>query len=164
MLQPAFIDGLKFAREGAEVRGSLSLDRLDRIAKQGCETTGINYSLIGGLGDDRKPYLNVQVSGELGLVCQRCLGKMLFLLDVTSRIELTKDWSEVVNADDDVERILAEPEMNVAALIEDEVLLALPMVPRHDDCGEAQNSARTVRTSPFDLLAALKEDGSRKLN
>ena len=164
MLQPAFIDGLKFAREGALVRGRLGLESLGRLVQQGCQTEGLDYSLSGGLGEDRKPFLAVKVTGEIALVCQRCLGKVLYPLNIESRVELTKDWNEVVNPEDDVERVLAEPEMDIAALVEDEVILALPMVPRHDHCGEAKINVTAARPSPFDLLAVLKDGHQGKLN
>ena len=92
----------------------------------------------------------------MALVCQRCLGKLVFPLDVDSRVELAKDWDEMLNAEDDVERVLAEKDMSVVALVEDEVILALPMVPRHERCDKEQTEKKAVRTSPFDVLAGLK--------
>lgn len=156
MPHPALIDGLTFAREGRLIKGRLGLDDLGRLAGQGCTTAGLDYSLSGGVGDDGAAFLLVRVVGDLELVCQRCLGKLVIALALDNRLELAKDWAEMLNAEDDVERVLAENDMRVAALVEDEVILALPMVPRHDRCDEEQDTKRAARSSPFDVLAALK--------
>jgi uncharacterized protein len=50
--------------------------------------------------------------------------------------------------------------MDVAQLVEDEVILALPMVPRHEAC-LATGAAPETRASPFDALAALRRGDNR---
>jgi uncharacterized protein len=60
--------------------------------------------------------------------------------------------------------VMAEEGLDVVALIEDELLLSLPMIPMHDDpsCNRVLNelkeggSAEESRPSPFAVLAALK--------
>lgn len=153
---PALIDGLTFARDGQLIRGRLALDDLGRLAGQGCTTAGLEYSLSGGVGDTGAAFLLLRVSGDLELVCQRCLGTMVIALSLENRVDLAKDWDEMLNAEDDLERVLAEKDMRVAALIEDEVILSLPMVARHERCDEEQDIKRAARSSPFDVLAALK--------
>jgi uncharacterized protein len=54
---------------------------------------------------------------------------------------------------------VASREMSVAALVEDEVLLALPMVPKHERCSAAAGLGADAKPSAFQALAAL-----RKLN
>jgi uncharacterized protein len=156
MPHPAFIEGLQFARDGHTAKGRLGLESLDRLAGQGCTTAGLDYSVSGGVDGDGAAFLLLRVTGDLELVCQRCLGKLVFPLDLDSRVELAKDWNKMINAEDDVDRVLAEKAMSVAALVEDEVILALPMVPRHERCDKEQAEKKAVRTSPFDVLAGLK--------
>jgi uncharacterized protein len=164
MPQPAFIDGLQFARDGYVVRGTLGPDDLERLAEQGCTTAGLDYSLTGAVGEQGRPFLSVTVSGTLEMACQRCLGKLVVPVELSGRVELATDWNQLVNADDDVERVLAEKEMSVAALVEDEVILALPMVPRHERCEESGINAGVARQSPFDVLAGLKRVPRQKQN
>jgi len=69
---------------------------------------------------------------------------------------LTEDAREIEQAEDEVERVLASHAMDVAQLVEDEVLLALPMVPRHDRCSAGVTAERETRSSPFGVLVELK--------
>ena len=57
------------------------------------------------------------------------------------------------------DRLLAGPEMSVAAMVEDEIMLVLPQVPRHENCGVEGLVAQPKRASPFGVLAALKKGG-----
>ena len=59
------------------------------------------------------------------------------------------------------------PDFDLRALIEDELLMALPLVPRHDECPDAVqlsvqsadfDAAQEEKTNPFAALAALKHD------
>jgi uncharacterized protein len=162
MPPPQIIDGLQFARDGYEVKGRYGLKDLDRLAGQGCTAAELDYSLSGGVDDDGVPYLAVRVKGEVHLLCQRCLGKLVFPLDVDSKVVLARDWQEVVDAEDDAERVLAEKDMQVSALVEDEIILTLPMVPRHVRCEESEIDTKAARVSPFDVLAALKRPPGRQ--
>ncbi len=157
-----FIDGLQFARDGYVVEGCLGLESLDRVAGQGCTSATLDYRLTGVVGDEGSSFLAVRVKGVVDLVCQRCLGILAFPLDLESKVVLAKDWNEIVTAEDDVERVLATKDMSVSALVEDEIILALPMVPRHVRCDEALNDAKAARTSPFDVLAGLKRPPGRQ--
>jgi uncharacterized protein len=162
MPPPQIIDGLQFARDGYVVRGSYGLESLERLAGQGCTAAVLEYSLSGGMNDEGTPYIAVRVKGDVDLVCQRCLGKLKFPIDVDSKVVLAKDWQEVIEADDDAERVLAEKDMPVSALVEDEIILSLPMVPRHVRCEENGIDAKAARSSPFDVLAALKRPPGRQ--
>jgi uncharacterized protein len=59
---------------------------------------------------------------------------------------------------DDVEYLLADAPVDVVALIEDEVLLSLPLAPVHEDvhCNAALSAAREQKESPFKVLQGLK--------
>src|SRR4030065_176389 len=65
--------------------------------------------------------------------------------------------AEIVAADDEIERAVAGRDMNVAVLVEDEVILALPMVPKHEQCRAAEGSDGGAKSSAFQALAALKK-------
>jgi uncharacterized protein len=87
---------------------------------------------------------------------------MDFAVDVDSKVVLAKDWQEIVDAEDDAERVLAGKDMRVSGLVEDEIILSLPMVPRHASCDESGIAAKSARISPFDVLAALKRPPGRQ--
>jgi uncharacterized protein len=166
------IDSLEFARAGQELRGSLPVTRLTRL--QDClfdtDTDGdVQFAVRGGSDGERRPMLQVEISGTLHLQCQRCLEVLEYPLRLTNTLLLVRsgeDMSE--NADDPeaVDCIEASPEMNLAALIEDEILLSLPFAPRHADdrCQSAfGRGEREAKKSPaFAKLAGLKDSGPRQ--
>jgi uncharacterized protein len=161
------IDSLKFAANGDCVTGRLSLAAMPRLADALVDTAGSLDCRIGSFrgegGLDGKMGLILQVSGRLWLHCQRCLGKVAFDCVIDSRLLLVPEgvvWSEDELESEDYDAIPAEHELDVMALVEDEVLLALPLVPRHEDCqapATGVQEAEERAASPFAVLAGLKK-------
>jgi len=159
-LQPAAIDGLAFARAAGVLRGRLGIEILPRLAQSGCSGSVLDFVLAGDINERGKPELRLAVDGSVRLQCQRCLGDMDFPLRFEAQLELAASEAEILSADDDVERIVAGREMNVADLVEDEVILALPMVPKHEHCRAAEELGGGAKPSAFEALAALKKRGT----
>jgi len=153
------IDGLQFARDGQVVSGSIGIDGLPRLAKIGCDAATLQYAVRGAQSPERRPSLTIEIAGRVQLVCQRCLGPLEIPLAVTSELELAGTQAEIDVADDEVDRILATSSMDVAALVEDEAILALPMVPVHERCETRIGQADPAKASRFAALAGLRRDG-----
>lgn len=158
MPQALVIDGFAFARGGKSVAGVLRLADMARIAESGCSRADVSYTVRGGMNSRGKPSLAIQASGEVELVCQRCLEPVAVPLEVNSDLELCSDEVEIATAEDDVDRVLAGEAMDVVSLVEDEVLLALPMAAKHEICKPAGGGADGVQRSAFAVLAGLKKD------
>jgi uncharacterized protein len=156
MLQPAAIDGLAFARSAAVLEGKLGLESLPRLAQSGCSGSIITFVLKGEINERGRPGLRLVVDASVRLQCQRCLDSLDLPLHLEAQLELVASEAEIAAADDDVERVLADREMSVVALVEDEVLLALPMVPKHERCSAAADLGGGARESAFQALAALR--------
>ncbi len=161
MSQPGVIDSLQFARGALEQRGFLGMECLPRLAQMQCSTEGLEYLLRGGINDNGKPFLRISASGAMRLVCQRCLGTFVFPLAIDVGLQVTESLREIEAADDDADRVLASWATDVGRLIEDEVILALPMVPRHERC-VAVGAGVTAKISPFSALAALTRGDKRQ--
>lgn len=165
----AEIDGLQFARAGLEIGGRLSKDQLPRLAELGCITAGLEFRLTGTKNSRGKPALRIQFSGVGEMQCQRCLGPVDMDLSANVELELAGSMHEIEAADDDVDRVLASYSMDVAELVEDEAILLLPMVPRHERCAGADvlsveaeaASIEVEKVSPFSVLASFKKGGKR---
>lgn len=163
------IDGLQFARSSSELAGVIDATQLPRLAELQCRTSGIRFRLRGGMNERGKPSLDMSLTAELELTCQRCMQPLEFALDTGVNLELSRNQAEIESAEDEVDRILAKRDMDVAALVEDEAILALPMIPRHEHCEAAPEGAQPSvieigmarPASPFGALAALKQ-GSKK--
>lgn len=157
----AVIDGLRFAAAGERMAGSLSLARLTRLEdvlvdRQGlleCAVAG--FRTVDALRGERLG-LALNVKGRLALRCQRCLAEVAFDCAIDARLWLVPPgaaWPEDDLEDDTADAIPASTEMSVLSLIEDEVLLALPIAPRHADCRLPVNAATTQASTPFAALA-----------
>lgn len=156
MSQPRLIDGLQFARGEETLDGSLDLSRLPRLAEIGCGVRCLSYVLRGRKDDQGRCWLQVSGDGTLILECQRCLKPFMFPLVFCTELLLVASEREIEAADDGVDRVLAGKSMQVDRLVEDEVILAMPMVPRHEQCEDGQLRVEAGRSSPFAALAKLK--------
>lgn len=164
-LAEAAIDSLRFAADGDCIAGRIALERLPRLAEVLVSRTGwLDCRLSGWQETDEggtKSGLRLQVTGQLGLRCQRCLAEVGFDCAIDSRLLLVPEgaaWPEDELEADDYDAIPASRELAVLELVEEEVLLALPAVPRHADCRvpAAGDAAQNGGASPFAALAGLK--------
>jgi uncharacterized protein len=115
--------------------------------------------LQGWRDDEGKSWLRLRIGGELVVSCQRCLESMLWPLSIDSLLQVVapgEAWPDEDLTDDAAEAIEADTAMDVVALVEDEVLLALPVVLMHAQC-TLPLAATDVGESPFAMLAALKQ-------
>ncbi|MDO8958777.1 MAG: YceD family protein [Rhodocyclaceae bacterium] len=160
------IDSLKFAADGGCITGKLALTSLPRLAdvlvrptgSLQCELTGIPEMGAG------EPGLHLRVSGRVGLQCQHCLAEVDFECAVDSRLLLMppgapeESWPADELESDEYDAMPASRELSVLELVEEEVLLALPIVPRHADCLlPAGAGIEESEPSPFAVLAGLKK-------
>lgn len=156
------IDGLDFARKSLEIRDTIAVFDFSRLKDLLFSPDGeVQFRLSGGRDTQGHPELELHVQGHFNLACQRCLGAMPFDLDATTRFLLVPDESRLPAPEDerdDVDYIVADAPIDVLALVEDEVLLGLPLAPAHDDlnCSDALSAAKEQKESPFKVLQGLK--------
>jgi uncharacterized protein len=156
------INSLEFARKSLEIRDTIAhsdLQRAKDLLTQGSET--LNWRLSGEISADKKARLYLTLTGNVGVPCQRCLGPMIVGLNVKSEFILVKDESEIPPEEVDVEDhdyLVAEAEMNVFQLVEDEILLALPYAPKHEikDCAVKAEVSELKAPNPFADLRDFK--------
>jgi uncharacterized protein len=156
MSRAGTIDGPNFALNGSKVSGELAIGDLPRVAASGVRAAEIRYAVTGGTSAAGRGGLRIDVAGTLELECQRCLQPMPWSVDATAELELAASEAEAEAAEDDVDRVVASGSMDVAALVEDELLLGLPMVPLHEAC-EPRVETKTEKPSPFAVLAELRK-------
>lgn len=156
-----FINSLEFAREKRRLAGSFPLFSLTRLAEMLTENSGsLSWQVAGECDADYKRYLMIEVAGELRLKCQRCLKALAYRLNINSRLQLVPEgaaWPDEGLEDDRVDPIAASENQSVLALVEDEVLLALPIAPRHQSCELPEYDDGSTLASPFANLAKLKK-------
>ncbi|HTH94689.1 MAG TPA: YceD family protein [Rhodocyclaceae bacterium] len=157
------IDTLEFAREGRSVAGFVPVLALPRVADLVAD--GELACTLNGRRESGRNWLDLTVRGHLELVCQRCLESMPHELDVTAEIQVIaagESWPDEELEDGTLrlgaDAIAAELEQSVTDLVEEEVLLALPISPRHEhDCAQPARGDEKLAASPFAMLATLKK-------
>ena len=163
----AVIDSLEFARTGQSLSGSLPVSVLARLQDSLVDGLGeVRFEVKGGRNEQRRLVLTLEISGVLHLQCQRCLGVLDYVLKLSRTLLLVSESAAESSELEDVavEWIEASTELDVAGLVEDEILLSLPYAPRHPE-GQCPPGARTAagsdRVTAFAKLAALKRNGNR---
>jgi len=159
------IDAFEFSRLKEHAEGELSVADLARLASETVDRSGaIKWSLSGGVDKLGHPQLSLSISGQVNLVCQRCLTSMPFQMSSDSKLVLAKnedaaDAIEELLDDEEVDVIVGDAALDVSVLVEDEALLALPVAPKHDVCpGHVAAEAIVVeKVSPFSVLKNLKQ-------
>lgn len=158
------IDGLEFARNGSRLQGDWPLADFPRLRDALRSDSGaLRYELQGVPETQGRPALRLRLEGALQLTCQRCLGALEHPLRIESSLLLRETQAEIDAEPVDAEapeQIVAGREMPVHDLIEDELLLALPLAPRHERCAASGAGKDEEKHSPFaglrDLLGGTR--------
>ena len=157
MSQPIVINSLVFAREARSLQGELPIASLARVLDKLTNSVGeLRYRIEGQLGPRNRAQLLLQLDGALSVCCQRCLEAIDYRLDLHSLLEFVDsdgDLTQEELEDDSRDFLPNQRELDVAVLIEDEILLALPTAPRHDDCALPGSGQGSATVSPFSVLA-----------
>ena len=100
----------------------------------------IDWTLTGQIKDLRggahQTWMHVQARAHLPMVCQRCLEPMSQALEVDRHFRFVSN-EQAAEAEDDLaeeDLLVASTSYDALTLIEDELILALPLVPRHERC------------------------------
>mgnify|MGYP003429923906 CR=1 FL=1 len=170
MHDPLRLDIGAVAAEAAALAGRWPLASLQRLHGGGGDgelevtwSARFEQRLVHGAAP--QTWLHLQADASVARECQRCLQPVLLPLHVDRafRFVPTEEEAAALDADSDEDVLAASPRFDLRALVEDELLLALPLVPKHDACPmpwqpEAADEARPE--NPFAALAALKRGGS----
>jgi len=198
ILDPRELDLFEFARSGRQAAGVVRVSQLPRMLNEvpseaPDRDTAFTWQAEGStqpeLQDDGtegpQPYLRLALHGAAWLVCQRCLApyEQAFNVDAIYRVVNTEEEAEEFPLDEDeVEVIVGSRQFDLVELIEEELLLSLPLVPKHDVCpevheslvsgvsgadaegdeaarDEAEEGGEPERPNPFAALEGLKRGG-----
>ena len=147
------IDGLEFARTGSRLEGAFPVADFLRLRDVLHSATGqLRYAVQGAAEERGRPALKLRLEGSLQLICQRCLGALEFPLRIEVWLQLAATQAEMDAEPLDAEgpeQIVANREMPVHDLIEDELLLALPIAPRHEGCARGSAQGASTTHAPF---------------
>lgn len=171
---PRRLDLRRFAEEAASLDGVTPAQALPRIAAE-VEATGaaaqVQWAATGELRNPEHLYpqvwLHLHAQASLALTCQRCLQPVEVQIALDRPFRFAADEA-TASAEDDAaeEEVLAfAPVFDLLELLEDELLMDLPVAPRHDECpvpvkmsatDPAFLLAEAARENPFAVLGRLK--------
>jgi uncharacterized protein len=173
---PYRLDIKAFAQAGGRLSGHDSLLKYERLSQEAKSlhpdlsvdwtASGEVRTALGGIG---QVWLHVQVQATFPMECQRCLTPVDVPLAVERSFRFVADEATAEALDDDSEEDLLalSREFDLRELIEDELLMALPVVPRHDECPTAVplassdddfEAASAEKPNPFAALASLRKE------
>jgi uncharacterized protein len=172
-IDPLRLDVAALAKDGMALSGEWPMSDLARLQQsqnppQDWMPPPVMWAVRGErravAGGTPETWLHLQAHAPVWLTCQRCL--------LPYRVELTanrpvrfvpgEERAEALDAEIDEDVLALTPALNLRALVEDELLLALPIVPRHDVCPsqpappEPAVESPSPRENPFAALASLK--------
>jgi len=192
---PTALDLRALAQRGQALAGVAGLVSLSRVADdlpalsgQPLAAEGLTWqvaaewrsplpaSLAADAGGRHQPtpqlWLHLQLQTRVPQTCQRCLAAFAQPVDVDRWFRFVADEATALAEDDEAEEdlLVFQPRFDLHALVEDELLLALPLVPMHVECPtpvrlqageEALLADDAPPAHPFAALAAIKGRSER---
>ncbi|EIK53906.1 MAG: YceD family protein [Pseudomonadaceae bacterium] len=166
---PPHIDPRKFADRAASLQGELNLSQLQRLAESLEDDQGVvRASFAFGRDEQRTVVIHSQLDVDVKMICQRCLEPVVLPIHSECDYAVVNEGSSSQHLPKGYDVLeVGEDPLDLLALVEDELLLALPIVPLHDPeiCqppvgpDEPEPSEDEVtRSNPFSVLAQLKRD------
>jgi uncharacterized protein len=180
---PRRLDVAAFAQAEGRLDGEWPLTTMPRLLQDALPlsadspSTVVAWSARGSrkavVAGDPEIRLYLNAHAALQMSCQRCLQPVTVVLDLQPRLRFVRgeQQAEALDEDSDDEDVLAlTAALDLPQLIEDELILALPLVPRHEHCpqplpmsaGEDEIALTDAAEHAFAGLASLLRDGGRK--
>ncbi len=175
---PEHIEPLRLARSQRLMQGRLPLSRMPRLAESLEDVTGdIDVELEFDVDSSGIAWMKGHLSCSLSLCCQRCMQTLSMPVDTTFKLAMIESEAEIERLGEEYEPLLLNDDLvSVAELVEDELLLSLPIVPKHEteDCNSTDfsdshnesvpqsekltetHSESKQKKNPFAVLADLK--------
>jgi uncharacterized protein len=142
MALPARVQASAAVAHGERHTGELALKLMPRLAALLASSDGRVKADLQATNEPGFPVLRGTISGELPMICRRCGKTFAWPLEVKTLLRLVRSESEEKSALHDSEPYLVEHDaLPLREIVEDEVLLALPMLPRCESCENAVRSA-----------------------
>lgn len=162
---PDSVDAWRMVQARRHFAGRLPLASLSRLAADLATREGeATFDLEFGTDELGVPFLHVQAQAGLPLTCQRSLDTFVYPVAVDTRLGLITKEADEAGLPPNYEPLLApDGVLRLADVIEDELILALPLVPVKPGTeqverswGEAEAADEEVPPNPFAALKKLK--------
>lgn len=176
---PTQIEPFKWAELGFTWNDKVPLSRFVRISKEAAASVESQFVQVDcRLYIDeyhrRIAWLDGKLEASVPMTCQRCLEVVDVPLETQVHLALLQYEDQVERLDEDADFVILSEEqivhgtedvdhaLDLIELLEDELLLSVPISPRHESCEHRHQPAVedepvvSKRDNPFDVLASLK--------
>ena len=164
---PERLDAWRMVAARREFEGRIPLAAMTRLRDALLEPDGdVRYTLAFGTDALQVPYAELRIEAELPLECQSSLRRFVLPVQLVQRLGLIRDEADEAALPEDYEALLVEADgmLHPAALVEDELILALPVVPVSPGAEVVERDfaptvEETAQANPFAALSGWnKED------
>lgn len=171
-----YIDSFGLIRTQGMVQGEAPIASLERLVSDlpdQPEDGKVAWSVRGSTDLAGRNWLHVGIEASPVLLCQRCMQPFVYPVKVENALQVVKSDAELdaleareEDQEDVTERIVGSQRLVVLELVEDELILALPYVPKHEVCPSLPDALADTGDdedddaprSPFAMLGELKKD------
>ncbi len=156
---PLIIDPWLLYRHNNELVGTLLLSQMPNLqSSQNREESTASVRIAIKQREDGQKVITGNAEIELELDCQRCLQPLIEVIKADFELVLVKYEHQLSSVSDADDSIVCEDNLELAPLIEQELILSLPMIPKHSDCRpmyENKVDDDADRQTPFANLKSL---------
>lgn len=174
---PSRLDIATFAKENLTLVGEQRQARFERLTEEskglGSENL-VHFEAQGNVQADAagvdEAWVHLAAHTTIALTCQRCLGpvdiEVQFARDF--RFVATEELAEIEDEESEEDVLVLSRTFDLLALVEDELLMAMPTAPKHDVCPKPVKMSiadtgfvaeEAPKPNPFAVLGKLKKDG-----
>lgn len=169
-LNDRYVDAIRLAKTGQRLTGEIGLARMTRLgpslaSRAGAATVTLQFGVDAqGIG-----FVRGHVNSRLEVICQRCLKPMVLDVEAVVSLGIVASPEAARELPEEYEPLLVgEDPVSIAAVVEDELILALPIVTLHPpgvctaavassgDGAAATDEPEPRKTRPFAVLEKMK--------
>lgn len=168
-----------FAQAEAALSGEDALARFERLAAEAVDSIDGHQVAWEAVGEQRhdaggraEAWMHLRADTTIPLTCQRCLTPVETPLEVDRWFRFAASEEAAAALDEELEDdvLVSARDFDLLSLVEDELLMDLPITPRHDVCPQELplssqdadfDTADKEKANPFAALSKLRDDKSR---
>jgi uncharacterized protein len=150
------INNLDFANKLGLSSERLGVDVLPRIRDLVTDVAGadsyVSYEIKGLSGMYQLPAIRLAIHIHIKMLCQRCLEPVDVVQQLSFDYVISVDEPASIHDADDVDWLEVDGEMDVRALVEDELLTSLPIAPTHQTPCKVLKMESGEKVNAFSVL------------
>jgi uncharacterized protein len=158
MMKLLIINNLEFAQKQQKIEDSFDVSGFKRLVEmltlhdENAGLSIVQFELTGDFKRFRQPSLHLHIRAKLPVICQRCLDEMLVEVDLNFDYLISNSAINELDENDEIDWLEASSEMDVLELIEDELLIAMPIAPTHAKSCSKLSMQSGEKPNPFAIL------------